>query len=193
MNHATLIQRSQVRFTEGRHAMRNTSIHPAADAVVELPGVPPSPNQLRGHWASVYRTQSRWKHLTRALAHTARVRAGWQLPSKADPPEMRRLEFTLYRHRLLDTDNGWASIKICVDGLKDVLIANDDPGSVQLLPLPPPSGQVQIPRSEPERLVLKVSRCNLAPPSRHIEAAVLGLSDRPTFQEVPKRRQRRSA
>lgn len=58
-----------------------------------------------------------WKQLVWTLAHSARNEVRWPLPVRCDPPAPRWVHFGLHRHRLLDQDNAWASIKPLLDAL----------------------------------------------------------------------------
>lgn len=97
----------------------------------ELPGVPPSPNELRSRSDEI-RNTIYWRELTWTLAQSARNSARWPLPVKTQPPAPRWVAFTLYRHGALDRDHVPTSITPCLNGLKGVLIWDDGPAWVRL-------------------------------------------------------------
>lgn len=123
-----------------------------------IPGVPPNwSNERLSRW-ELAAAMAHWKLLANRVAHGARNRAGWPTPIKCDPPAMRRVEFTLYRHDLLDDDGAFNSMKPVIDGLKGALIWNDGPAWCQTIARPAhPLGQVQIPALERERTIIRVS------------------------------------
>ena len=81
----------------------------------EIPDVPPSRANQRGHWGASYATGSRWLELTIGHGLAARMQAHL-VP--ATPADRRRVEIVMHRIRLLDPDNLIASAKAIVDGLK---------------------------------------------------------------------------
>jgi len=89
----------------------------ATSARVVIPGVPPAWTNERGHHMTRHVEMKRWKRDTWLLAHSARNAAHWPLPVRTDPPAPRYVRFDLYRVRLLDDDNAWASVKCLLDAL----------------------------------------------------------------------------
>jgi hypothetical protein len=124
---------------------------PAPVAEFELSGVPPSPNRVR--LAREDPLVLQWKTSAIWAARSAANKAHWpRPPARTDPPTPRYVSFTLYRHQLLDPDHMYTSFTPIFNGLKGALIVDDSFIWAQLL-----GRQVQIPRTERERTVVRVS------------------------------------
>ena len=98
-------------------------------AVLTLPGVPPSWQNRRGHWAKAAREKKLWRVRAHVIAHDARAKKGWNKPADE---ERARVEIVLYRVRELDHDNAYSSVKPILDGLQDALIFSDAPSYCEL-------------------------------------------------------------
>jgi hypothetical protein len=123
----------------------------ATTARVLIPGVPPAWTNERGHHMALHARKDRWKQLAWTLAQSARNAAGWPPLDRVEPAP-RWVAFTLHRHRLLDTDNAWASVKPLLDGLKGVLVVDDSPRWCSVVSV----AQLQVPTREPEHSVIVV-------------------------------------
>lgn len=124
----------------------------ATSARVVIPGVPPAWTNQRGHHMQRHADMKRWKDLAWTLGQSARNEAGWPPLDRVEEPAPRWVAFTLHRHRLLDTDNAWSSIKPLLDGVKGVLVVDDSPKWCQVLSV----AQLQIPPARPEQVVIVV-------------------------------------
>jgi len=81
----------------------------------EIPDIPPSLANHRGHWGDIYATGSRWLEL--AIHHGRAARMLADVPP-AVSGDRRRVEIVQHRTHLLDPGNLEASVKAIVDGLK---------------------------------------------------------------------------
>src|SRR3989442_14714781 len=73
-------------------------------ARLELPGVPPGPNELRSRSDEI-RNTIYWREVSWELAQAARHQVRRAPPGETHPPAPRRVGLTLYRHRGLDADH----------------------------------------------------------------------------------------
>jgi Holliday junction resolvase RusA-like endonuclease len=93
-------------------------------ASAELPGLPDSPNRVRGHWRKSWTKTKKWKDWT-ALAFA-------QIKPRA-PLHQARLLLTRYSSVQPDPDNLVASFKAVIDGLRQGgVIANDRAENVRV-------------------------------------------------------------
>jgi hypothetical protein len=97
----------------------------ALKAEVIIPGVPPAWTNERGHHMVLYARKEEWKQLAWTLGHSARNAAHWPPLDRVEPAR-RWIRFDVHRHRLLDADNVVASVKPILDGLKGVLLVDDN-------------------------------------------------------------------
>src|SRR6202011_2872641 len=103
-------------------------------AQVVIPGVPPSPNELKGlHPMEHHRRTAPFKGDAYFAAQSARNKAGWPLPIRTETPTPRYVRVWLYRARQLDQDNAVGSLKPVIDGLKKILLWDDSPNWCRLL------------------------------------------------------------
>lgn len=124
---------------------------PAPVATFELNGVPPSPNRSR--WAREDAELLTWKTAATYAARGAANKAHWEKPPPpVTPPVKRFVNFTLYRHRLIDSDHVYTSVTPLFNGLKGVLIVDDSPDWAELH-----VHQVQIELAARERTVCRVA------------------------------------
>ncbi len=89
--------------------------------------LPYSPN-VKLHWAEKAKWTKEWKDAV-----------GWACYEKMcgnrNKPPMKNalVTITLYANHPYDQDNQYASVKNCVDGLKGLLITNDDPEHCEIV------------------------------------------------------------
>lgn len=127
-------------------------------ATLTIPGCPLNWSNERLSRFELNAQMQHWKRMAHMKGHGARAGAHWPLPIKVDPPAVRWVEFTLYRHTLLDDDGAWNSMKPVIDGLKGALLWDDGPAWCQVIARPThPLGQVQIPATDRERTIIRVS------------------------------------
>ena len=99
---------------------------PLPEVRFTMRGVPKSHSNQRVHWAVQAADKKAWKEQTWFMGQSARVLAGW-IMADARFKDRRAVTITLYRTRLLDTDNAFSSIKAILDGCKGQLIVDDSP------------------------------------------------------------------
>ncbi len=101
--------------------------------LLPLPASLPSPNS-RMSWQVRWRLSKEVRQQVALLTRSEMTRLG--VEKAAGPRTLRLTRIYSPRHRLLDVDNLTASVKPCLDGLRDAeLIADDKPSMLRLLPV----------------------------------------------------------
>lgn len=126
--------------------------------VIEVPGIPPSPNELRRKYRNPHaykRLRERWEHdLAYGLSGGAHQRKA--LTSESQTRRM-AVQVTLYHARLFDADNLTGALKPVLDALVRIHYLKDDgPAWLHLLP----TQQVQCPRKH-ARTVIRIGPADL--------------------------------
>lgn len=127
---------------------------------VIVPGNPRNLTNKRVHWAVRAEETKEWRTRTALLAQSARAAAGWPLPERTKVAEIRWLEVAMFRYSkyLYDADGAWSAVKPLIDGLKGVLLVDDNKNWCRMLTAP---YEIQVPLSNAQkhrqRVELKVS------------------------------------
>lgn len=91
-----------------------------------LPGHPPSPNRLRGHWSTRWKQTHSWRDDVTYLARAQR-------PDAPYPVAKVTITFEHRQHHFRDEDNLVASCKPILDGLRlGGVIVDDSPDHITL-------------------------------------------------------------
>lgn len=89
--------------------------------ILEIPDVPPSPNQVGSHWIRKFALRKRWRKLVRDALYLAQA-----LPLPETPPAYAGVKIERFGKKLLDMDNLHASMKQLLDALQDFRLIADD-------------------------------------------------------------------
>lgn len=132
----------------------------ATSVTVVVPGNPPVWSNRRGHWGTRAAAVKKWRTDVARIAQSERNLARWPLPVRTKVPELRYLEVTMFRYSkyLYDHDNAWAAVKPLVDGLKGILLVDDNKNWCRMLTA---AYEIQVPltfaQKHRQRVELRVS------------------------------------